>query len=144
MTETHFSMPVRAENASDSDLVAAIRKSEAGAFKLLYFRYYEMLFTFLWRRTRERETAQDLVQELFARVWQQREKLAPAPSLKPYLYRIAHHLAIDHLRKKKSPAPVSMRSASRPLISPTSCLICRTGWRRRCNGYRKPCTRFFI
>ncbi len=85
---------------SDSDLAIALRASDHSAFKTLYYRYYEALFRFLWRQTREAQLAKDLVQEIFTRVWHHREQLDPQQSLKAYLYRIGYNLAVDHLRKK--------------------------------------------
>lgn len=85
---------------SDSDLAKALRASDHVAFKTLYYRYYEALYRFLWRQTRDALIAKDLVQEIFTRVWQHREQLDPQQSLKAYLYRIGYNLAVDHLRKK--------------------------------------------
>lgn len=88
------------KNATDVELTPAIRAGDPGAFQMLYFRYAQRLFPFLWRRTGTRETAEDLVQEVFIRLWRSRENLDPEKSIQAYLYRTAHHLAIDHLRKK--------------------------------------------
>lgn len=87
-------------NKPDSELAKAISAADSTAFKALYYRYYEPLYLFLWRRTQNRETSLDLVQELFVRVWNNRESLDAGQSLKAYLYKIAHNLLIDHFRKK--------------------------------------------
>ena len=91
---------MRMDKTTDADLSRAISASDAAAFKALYYRYYEPLYLFLWRRTHDRETALDLAQELFVRVWNNREKLDASQSLKAYLFKIAHNLLIDHFRKK--------------------------------------------
>jgi RNA polymerase sigma-70 factor (ECF subfamily) len=84
----------------DPELAVAIKQSDADAFKILYYRYYEQLFRFLWHKTRDHETSKDLVQELFFRVWKNRESVDPSKSIKAYLYKTASNLAIDLLRKK--------------------------------------------
>ncbi|CAM2066139.1 RNA polymerase sigma-70 factor [Sulfidibacter corallicola] len=84
---------------SDADLVAAVLKGQTHAFKTIYFRYSEQLFRFFWRRMNGREIAEDLVQELFAKVWRNRANLDPGQSLKAYLYQAAGNLVIDQLRK---------------------------------------------
>jgi RNA polymerase sigma-70 factor (ECF subfamily) len=91
-----------AEDASrsDPDLVMAIRDSDAGAFKILYFRYHDPLFRYVWYRTRSPEFAKDTLQEIFTRLWQNRRSLDPDKSVKAYLYRIAHNLLVDNLRKE--------------------------------------------
>lgn len=85
---------------TDQELVASIKKGDSPAFQKLYFRYAEPLFGFLWRRLSQRELAEDLVQELFAKVWRNRANLDPAQSIKAYLYQAANNLMIDHLRRK--------------------------------------------
>lgn len=93
-------MPNPASPLSDSEIALALRASDHAAFKTLYYRYFEALYRFLFRHTREEQLAQDLVQEMFTRVWQNREKLDPQQSLKAYLYRIGYNLAVDQLRKR--------------------------------------------
>lgn len=86
----------------DQQLVQAILAGEEDAFRQLYYRYADPLFGFLWRKTRNKEVAQDLVQECFVRIWRARTRLDPKQSLKAFCYQIANNLAIDHLRKKTS------------------------------------------
>jgi RNA polymerase sigma-70 factor (ECF subfamily) len=86
-------------NTPDTELTAAIKASDHTAFKVLYYRYFEALFRFLWRQTSDEELAKDLLQEVFSRVWKNRENLDPQHSLKSYLYRIGHNLVIDHRRQ---------------------------------------------
>jgi RNA polymerase sigma-70 factor, ECF subfamily len=78
---------------------AGLPLDEVG-FKKLYYEYYEALFKFLWRKTRDYDTSKDLVQELFLRVWKNRENINYNESVKSYLFTSANNLAIDHLRKK--------------------------------------------
>jgi RNA polymerase sigma-70 factor (ECF subfamily) len=86
-------------NTPDAELARAIKSADHQAFKVLYYRYFEALFRFLWRQTSDDELAKDLLQEVFSRVWKNRENLDPAQSLKAYLYRIGHNLVIDHRRQ---------------------------------------------
>jgi RNA polymerase sigma-70 factor (ECF subfamily) len=85
---------------SDPELVGAIRDSDAGAFKILYFRYHDPLFRYVWYRTRSPEFAKDALQEIFTRLWRNRRSLDPEKSVKAYLYRIAHNLLVDNFRKE--------------------------------------------
>ena len=90
------------QTCSDAEIAQAIRLSDEVAFKTLYFRYYEPLHRFLWYRLRSTEQASDYLQEVFMRFWEHRSRLDPSRSVKSYLYRIAHNLVIDHLRKASS------------------------------------------
>jgi RNA polymerase sigma-70 factor (ECF subfamily) len=108
-------MPNPAAHISDPEIALALRASDHVAFKTLYYRYFEALFRFLHRHTRSEHLTQDLVQETFTRVWQNRAKLDPRQSLKAYLYRIAYNLAIDHLRKRShQPESLETEAASEP------------------------------
>ena len=93
-------MPVDEKNAVELELIKAIRQADKTAFKALCGIYYDPLYRFLWRKTRDEETAKDLVQELFLNVWKNRANLDETQSSKAYLYRAASNLAINHLKKK--------------------------------------------
>jgi RNA polymerase sigma-70 factor (ECF subfamily) len=86
-------------NTPDAELAQAIKAADHTAFKVLYYRYFEALYRFMWRQTSDEELAKDLLQEVFSRVWKNRENLDPQQSLKSYLYRIGHNLVIDHRRQ---------------------------------------------
>ena len=90
------------KTSPDSHLARQIRDSDQDAFKILFLRYYEPLYCFLCQKLRSSEQAKDFIQEVFTRVWQTRERLDPKQSIKAYLYRIAHNLAIDYFRKRAS------------------------------------------
>ena len=85
----------------DAELVEGIRVDDVEAFQTLYYRYYDALVRFLRVRLYDTESACDLVQEVFTRLWQRREHLDPAQSVRAYLYRTAHHLAVDYLRRHR-------------------------------------------
>lgn len=91
---------IKEATSPETALVLAIRDGDDQAFKALYFQYADPLFRFLYRKTNQREIAEELVQELFVKVWRNRNNLDPHQSIKAYLYQAANHVAIDHLRKK--------------------------------------------
>ena len=95
---------------SDEQLVESIKNSDVDAFKSLYYRYYKNLYHFLCMRTNSLESAKDLVQEIFARLWQNRRNLSKKKSIKAYLFRIANNLVIDSYRKKSSQQKVMSES----------------------------------
>jgi RNA polymerase sigma-70 factor (family 1) len=93
-------MTTMTDNIPDRDLAAGVRDSNTAAFKTLYYRYYDALYQFLYSKSRSAELSKDLIQEVFTRIWQTRERINPEQSIKAYLYRIANNLTIDHVRKK--------------------------------------------
>jgi RNA polymerase sigma-70 factor, ECF subfamily len=87
---------------NEKDLVLAVRQSDHDAFKELYFKYFQMLIRFAWFRVHSVDTAKELVQELFIRVWSSRKNLDPGKSIKAYLYRSLGNLIINHEKLKSS------------------------------------------
>ncbi len=87
---------------SDSALTRKVLDSDMTAFQELYSRYAELLYNYIWYRMRSVEESRDMVQEVFVRVWEHRDRLDPGKSIKCYLYRVAHNLVIDKVRKRKS------------------------------------------
>jgi RNA polymerase sigma-70 factor (ECF subfamily) len=84
--------------SSDQDLVERIRERDAHAFEILFARYREMIRRHLVHIVRVEAEAQDLVQEVFLRVWTRAEQWDGRGSFKAWLYRIATNLALNHLR----------------------------------------------
>jgi len=87
---------------SDKKLVAAIKASDEKAFKKLFLRYSPNLISFLYRRLKSEEIANDFLQEIFTRLWQNRYSLDPNKPVKIFLFRIANNLVIDYWRVKSS------------------------------------------
>ncbi len=92
----------------DLALIAAIAAGDSQALEVLYDRYAPVVYRLALRMLKSPETAEDLVQEVFWRVWRrsgsfERERGRVAQ----WLFGIAHNLCIDELRRLRSrPTPV--------------------------------------
>lgn len=86
---------------ADKVLVEQIGNNDKKAFEKLFRRYYSRLQRFLWGYVKNQQIAEDLVQEVFVRIWENRHSLNPDKKIKTYLYKIGRNLAIDHTRHKK-------------------------------------------
>ena len=86
----------------DKELVEKIKNSSSKAFQLIFMKYYDSLYRFIWMRTYDSEVARDLLQDVFIRVWDHRRRLDKNKSFKAYLYQIANNLVIDMVRKNKT------------------------------------------
>ena len=89
-------------DTADEELVEAIKENDHDAFKILYYRYFQKLIRFAYYRLRSIETARDLIQELFFRVWTGRERLNPQKSIQAYLYRSLNNLVINYRKLSSS------------------------------------------
>ena len=58
------------------------------------------LFRFAYSMCKDRDDAQDIVQDAFSKLWEKKDQVNPA-KVKSYLYTTAHHKVIDMFRKNK-------------------------------------------
>jgi len=81
-----------------------IEKLKAGDEEVLGTLFQELqpkIDRFLWLRIRSVEASEDLIQEVFLRLWDNRTKLKSDTNIEAYLFRIASNLATDYLRSAK-------------------------------------------
>lgn len=86
-------------DASDEVLVTLYADGDADAFDELFCRYEGRAYAFFFSRTRSRERAQDLYQELFLRLHRSRDRFDPTRPFGPWFFQIAHRLVIDERRR---------------------------------------------
>jgi RNA polymerase sigma-70 factor, ECF subfamily len=93
--------PPAPEQASDGDLLVRIADRDRVAFEVLYHRYIRSVFGLAMQRLRDRERAEDAVQEMFAAVWRSAGSYKPerGPAA-PWLYAIARNAIVDRLRSR--------------------------------------------
>lgn len=93
--------PAPAEEASDADLLVRVAGRDRAAFEVLYHRYIRSIFGLAMQKLRDRERAEDAVQEVFAAVWRSAGSYRPerGPAA-PWLYAIARNAVVDRLRAR--------------------------------------------
>jgi RNA polymerase sigma-70 factor (ECF subfamily) len=81
----------------DSDTVERIRKGDKGQFEKLFRTSYVSLVRYAASLVKDQDTAEEIIQDLFVRIWQDREKLKIESSLNGYLFRSAHNRCLHHI-----------------------------------------------
>ena len=89
------------ENMTDRELFAKVAADDESAFTLFVERYKNRLFNFIFRVISEKETAEDILQDTFLRVYNQRKNYSPDFALSTWVYTIALNLVRSELRKRK-------------------------------------------
>ena len=84
----------------DLPLVRALQAGVDSSLNELMGKYQEPLFRLLYRHVRNEETARDLLQETFVRLYFQIHRFKPRAKFVTWLYTIALNLARDHARSK--------------------------------------------
>lgn len=93
-------METSLKKKSDQELLGLAR-TDAQAFTVLYFRYYRHLRAYAMSFLKDADLADDVVEETFARLTSRLGWLAVAHRpLAPWLFRVAHNLAVDELRRR--------------------------------------------
>ena len=91
----------RSRETPDEELVKRTLAGDQGAFGTIVGRYQDRLVSFLYRMLRDLETAHDLTQEVFVRVYQALDRYDPQFKFSTWTFRVAHNLGIDELRRRK-------------------------------------------
>ena len=84
----------------DGDVVAAFLGGEERAFQELVSRYQTRLLNFIYRTIGDREKAEDLVQEVFIRVYRHIGRFDRSKKFSTWIYTIASNLAKNELRNR--------------------------------------------
>lgn len=85
----------------DRHLIERARDGDEPAFAELVRRFERPVFSLIYRLVRHRETAEDLAQEAFVKVFQNLDRFDPKYKVSSWLFKIAHNHAIDHLRRRR-------------------------------------------
>lgn len=86
----------------ENRLVVLLNHGDKQAFAELFHRYHHFLISFADRLTRDKDESNDLIQEVFIRAWQHRERLDDSKSLFNYLKVSVRHAFLNRERSKTS------------------------------------------
>ena len=95
--------PEEGGKIADTALLSAIAAGDDLAFEQLYDRYSAMVFRVAFRILKNRELAEEMVQEAFWRVWRRSASFErERGSVAQWLFGITHNLCIDELRRMRA------------------------------------------
>lgn len=86
---------------SDLQLFNKILGDDENAFSELFHRYYSALCGFVFRYLDDEAVTEELVQEVFVRMWEKRKQLSIQTSVKSYLYRAVKNELINRQNHEK-------------------------------------------
>jgi len=85
----------------EKTLLMQLRAGHVGAFTQLYWTYSEKLYANIFKMVKDKQTTEEILQDIFTNIWQKRETLEFNQGLGPYLYRMSQNKVIDFYRKIK-------------------------------------------
>ncbi|MBS1567166.1 MAG: RNA polymerase sigma-70 factor [Bacteroidetes bacterium] len=85
----------------EHELLQRIARGDRVAFNKLYTRYLDNLYRYVFLFTRSAEISEEIVQDVFIRLWESRDLLADVHSFQPYLLRAAKNKIMDDRRRRQ-------------------------------------------
>jgi RNA polymerase sigma-70 factor (family 1) len=83
---------------TDVELIELFELGDINAFEEIYNRYSLKLYAAAYKRLKERDTAQEIVQDFFTSFWINRQQVKIQTSLQGYLFTSIKYLVLNHKR----------------------------------------------
>lgn len=85
----------------DGYCLAKIKEGDEHFFNLIFGKYRNQLFAYLYKVTKSKELAEEIVLDVFLKLWHGREAITEIQNFEAFLYKVAHNKAIDFFRSAK-------------------------------------------
>jgi RNA polymerase sigma-70 factor (family 1) len=83
----------------DTEWLQELIKGNPNAFRSIYETYQQPLFSFAFYLTKSKDIAEEVLQEVFIKLWEKRAQFQPDTLLLPYLKKMTQNLVLDLFRK---------------------------------------------
>ncbi len=90
---------------SDDEIIRGLKQDDQQMLKYLFDAYYEKLVFYSLTYVIRKEIAEEIIQELFIRIWENRKSLLITKSCKAYLFTSARNSSINYLKSKYARIP---------------------------------------
>ena len=88
-------------NEEKSSFIKGINEQHPTAYHQLYNEYYKALVLYAINFLSSQQAAEDIVQDVFMSLWNNRNNIDFDSELKPYLFRAIYNKSLDYLKSKK-------------------------------------------
>ncbi|EHQ28949.1 RNA polymerase sigma factor [Mucilaginibacter paludis] len=90
------------EASYQKDLLIRLKQGDEPAFNALYKAYSKPLYLRMLRMVKDKDIADELLQELFIKLWDNRHKVDTEKSFQSFMYTVAQNLVYNYFRKLSS------------------------------------------
>ena len=84
----------------ESDIISGLCNGSKKAFEKIFFRYHQLIYNFCLRLLSSHDEAEEIVQNVFVALWEQRSRLDVSKPVLPYLFSIARYMVYSELRQQ--------------------------------------------
>lgn len=86
----------------ERQLIEMLREGDPLSFEILFQQYYARFYNFVRNLIKDSHSTEDIVQNVFMKVWINRGKLCPDQSIHNYIYVLTKHEVLNHIRDRKA------------------------------------------
>ena len=86
---------------NDEYCLSKIKEGDEHFFNLIFEKYRNQLFAYLYKVTKSKELSEEIVLDVFLKLWHGREAITEIQNFEAFLYKVAHNKAIDFFRAAK-------------------------------------------
>ena len=83
----------------DNELYIKIKEDNEEAFEIVFLKYYHGLCAYVHGIIRNKDVSEEIVQETFTRIWENRHNIDISVSFKAYLFKTVHNEGLNYLKK---------------------------------------------
>lgn len=89
-----------------------LKSGDSEAFGFFYDKYVKSIYRFVYIKTGNKQTAEDITQDVFLKIWQHLVDKKNVKSFQAFIFRIARNTVVDHYRSNKQELPLEYMSES--------------------------------
>ena len=86
----------------ENEWIAQVQQGNQPAFLKIYHSYHKRIYAHCWRMLADKESAEDVCQEVFVQVWKKINLFRGESKFSTWLYSVATNVVLGHLRKQKN------------------------------------------
>jgi RNA polymerase sigma-70 factor (ECF subfamily) len=112
MNNTKFNIILPPQDIQENpECLQRIAAGDRTAFEWLYKNYCSKLYDYLFLLTNDKQLSEDIVQDIFLKIWTNKEKLADIKNFNGYIFFITKNLLTDRWRKRQNEKQVLINIA---------------------------------
>ena len=124
--------------AEEQNVLEAIRLNDRQAFEKIFRDSYKLLKAYAFRFVNDLATAENMVQDVFLKLWQNRHNLVITTSLVHYLFRSVRNHSLNHLEKTRVRTGYLRMQLEKPRMRGYSAFYPEIGYSKKLNCLSVP------
>lgn len=84
----------------DKALVSLLHNGFSEGFNSLYWKYHQLIYMNVYKFVKNKEESQDILQDVFATLWESRQIIKQEQSVSGWLFVISFNKSVNHLKRK--------------------------------------------